>query len=62
MERKHLYVTLYSNSSQEMYSDNTQVVFTIHLAQPIYLGSSSDWEVGLCEVTSNHQHAKLLKV
>jgi len=50
MERKHFYVTLYSNASQELYPDNTQTAFTCQIAQPTDLGSSSDWEVGLCEV------------
>ena len=51
MERKHFYITLYSNASQELYPDNTQTAFTCHLAQPIDLGSSPDWEVGLSEIT-----------
>ena len=51
MERKHFYITLYSNASQRLYPDNTQASFTCHLAQPIDLGSTSDWEVGLCEVS-----------
>jgi len=51
MERKHFYITLYSNASQTLYPDNTQTSFTCHLAQPIDLGSTSDWEVGLSEVS-----------
>jgi len=51
MERKHFYVTLYSNASQEIYPDNTQNVFTSHLAKPIDFGTSSDLEVGVFEVT-----------
>ena len=51
MERIHFYVTLFSDASQKIYPDNTQAAFTIHLAQPIQLDSSSDWEVGLCEIT-----------
>ena len=51
MERKHFYITLYSNASQKLYPDNTQASFTCHLAQPINLGSASDWEVGLSEVS-----------
>ena len=34
-----------------LYPNNTQAAFTYHLAQPVDLGMSSDWEVGLCEVT-----------
>jgi len=30
---------------------NSQTSFTNRLALPVYLGSSSDWEVGLCEIT-----------
>ena len=44
-------MSLYSNAPQEIHPDNKQVAFTIHLAQPIDLGTSSDREVGLCEVT-----------
>jgi len=51
MERKHFYTTLYSNASQKLYPDNTQASFTCHLVQPINLGSASDWEVGLSEVS-----------
>jgi len=51
MERKHFYITFYSNASQKLYPDNTQTAFTCHLAQPIYLGTSSDWDVGLSEVS-----------
>ena len=47
MERKHFYITLYSNASQKLYPNNTQAAFTFHLAQPVDLGTSSDWEVGL---------------
>jgi len=51
MERKHFYVTLFSNTSQVIYPDITQAAFMSHLAQPIDLGTSSDWEVGVGEVT-----------
>ena len=51
MERKHFYITLFSNASQKLNPDNTQAVFTCHLQQPVDLGTSSDWEVGLNEVT-----------
>ena len=30
-----------------MYPDNTLAIFTIHLAQTIDLGKSTDWEVGI---------------
>ena len=51
MERKRFYITLYSNASQELYPDNTQTAFTCHLVQPVDLGTSSDWKVGLSEIT-----------
>ena len=50
IDRKHFYVTLFSNALQKIYPDNTLATFTIHLTQPIDLGTSSDWEVVLCEV------------
>ena len=52
IERKHFYVTLFSNASLDLYPDNSLAVFTSHLAHPIDLGtSSSEWEVGLCDIS-----------
>jgi len=34
-----------------VFPDITLTAFTIHLPQPIDLGSSSDWEVGLTEIS-----------
>ena len=52
IRRDHFYVTLFSNASIDLYPDNTRAVFTTHLAHPIDLGtSSSEWEVGLCEIS-----------
>ena len=51
IDRKHFYVSLLSNASQKIYPDDTEAAFTVHLAQPIDLGTSSDWEVGVCEVS-----------
>jgi hypothetical protein len=48
-EQKHLYVTLFSNASQELYPGNTFSSFRVELAKPIILNSDYDWEVGLCE-------------
>jgi len=45
------YVTLFSNSSNEIYKDNTLAAFTIKLAQPIELNYAENWEVGICEVS-----------
>ena len=53
MKRKHFYLTHFSNASQKIYPDNTQTAFTSHLPHPIDLGSCSDWEVWLSEVTYN---------
>jgi len=47
----HFYVTLCNNSSRDMYEQNTQADFTVKLAQPVELGSPSNWEVGLCEIS-----------
>src|SRR5215472_5673986 len=45
------YLTLFSNASQKLYPNNTISAFTSNLPQPIDLGSSEHWEVGLCELT-----------
>jgi len=42
------YVTLFSNSSNEIYKDNTLAAFTIKLAQPKELSYVEYWEVGIC--------------
>jgi hypothetical protein len=47
--RKHFYITLFSNASQKVHPSNTLSDFKIQLAQPIDLGSAENWEVGLCE-------------
>ena len=46
---KQFYVTLFSNASTNLYPGNTIVTFTADLTRPIELGSSDNWEVGLCE-------------
>jgi len=45
--QSHFYVTLFSNDSQEVYDQNTNADFTVKLEQPIDLGSTSNWEVGI---------------
>jgi len=50
IHRNQFYDTLFSNASKEVFPDNTLTAFTIHLAQPIDLGSS-DWELGLAELS-----------
>ena len=45
------YVTLFSNASRDIYEQNTQADFTVKLAQPVDMCSTSNWEVGLCEIS-----------
>jgi hypothetical protein len=46
-----MYVTLFSNASQKLCPDNTLGAFTTHLGQPIDLGPTDRWVVGICEFT-----------
>ena len=39
------YVTLFSNSSNEIYKNDTLAAFTIKLAQPIELNYAEKWEM-----------------
>jgi len=39
------------NSSKNLYPDNTIAAITAELARPVELGSSDNWEVGVCEFT-----------
>ena len=56
------YVTLLSNASRDIYEQNTHADFTVKLEQPIDLGSTSNWEVGVCEIscTSSPDGASLV--
>jgi hypothetical protein len=45
----HFYVTLFSNTSQKTYPDNTLADFTVQLPHRIDLGSTDRWDVGLCK-------------
>ena len=47
----HFYVTLFSNASLILFSDNTVAAFTVKLAHPVDLGSTDNWDVGVCEVS-----------
>ena len=47
----HFYVTLFSNAARDIYEQNTHADFTVKLAQPVDLGSNSNWVVGLCEIS-----------
>jgi len=49
--QSHFYVTLSSNASRDLYEQNTHADFTVKLAQPLDLVSTSNWEVGLCEIS-----------
>jgi len=42
-------VTLLSNTSKNLYPDNTIAAFTAELARPVELGYSDNWEVEVCE-------------
>ena len=50
-DRNHFHVTVLSNGSQNLYASNTFAAFTTRLAQPVDLGSTDRWEVGVSEVT-----------
>jgi len=45
------YVTMFSNASREIYENNKHADFTVKLSRPIDLGTSTNWEVGVCEVS-----------
>ena len=51
INRDDFYITLFSDASTAKYTLNSQTSFTNRLALPVDLGSSSDWEVGLCEIS-----------
>jgi len=47
----HFYVILFSNASRDIYEQNTRAYFKVKLSQPVDLGSTTTWEVGLCEIS-----------
>jgi len=53
-DQNNFYITLLSNASREIYDLNTHADFTVKLAQPIDLGSTSKSEVGFCEFRVLH--------
>ena len=61
LQRNQFYVTLFSDSSKEIFPDNSLTVFTIQLAQPIDLGQSSNWEVGLTEISYRAPNRQILQ-
>ena len=51
VKQDNFYITLFSTASIVIYTFNSQTSFTNRPAQPIDLGSSSNWELGLAEIT-----------
>jgi len=49
-QKNNFYVTLLNNASMDNYEQNAHADFTVKLAKPIDLGSTSNWEVGVCEI------------
>jgi len=49
VDPKQFYVTLLSNTSKNLYPENTIAAFTAELAQHVDLGYSDNWEVRVCE-------------
>jgi len=43
VDPKHFYVILFSNTSKNLYPDNTIAAYTAELALPLRLGSSDNW-------------------
>jgi hypothetical protein len=53
----HMYVVLSSNSSMEMYPDNTIANFKVKLAKPLVLDGR--YEVGLVEIIYPHRRLSI---
>ena len=53
------YITLFSNASDDVYLMNSRSSFTTRL--PIDLGSASDWEVGLSEITYQPSQRQIIQ-
>jgi len=56
MTQNNLYVTLFSNASRDIYEQNTHADFKVKLAQIMDLGSTSNWEVGISEISCSTFH------
>jgi hypothetical protein len=57
------YVTLFSNASREIYENNTHADFTVKISRPIEIGTSLNWEEGVCGVScSSPTPASLITV
>jgi len=50
-DQNNFYVTLLGNASRDIYDQNTHADITVKLTQPIDLGSTSKWEVGVREIS-----------
>ena len=51
INREDFYITLFSDASKVIYTLNSHTAFTNRLALPVDQGSSSDWVVGLAEIS-----------
>jgi len=49
--QNNFYMTLLSNASRDIHDQNTLADFTVKLAHHIGLGSTSNWEVGVWEIS-----------
>jgi hypothetical protein len=47
----HFYVTLFSTASRDICDQNTHANFAVKLAQLVDLGTTSKWEVAVCEIS-----------
>jgi len=51
LDQYNFYITPLSNASRDIYDQNTHADFTVKLAQNIDLGTTSRWEVEVCEIS-----------
>jgi len=42
---------LFSSASRDIYENNNHADFTVKQSRPVDLGTSANWEVGVCEVS-----------
>jgi len=49
--QSQFYVTLFRNAWRDIYEQDTHADFTVKLAQPVDLVSTSNWEEWLCEIS-----------
>ena len=48
---KQFYVTLFSKTPSNQYSNNTITIFTAEFTRPARVGTTDNWEVGVFELT-----------